>query len=302
MGRVPEEEHNKLIRENSNLKAEIDALRERIDALQDRCNDLRAQKSDLTVRVEMLAQSKVEIENLQKQKDELFAVLIHDIKNPAGMIKNLVELLFHYNLNANEQQDIISDIFKTTTTIVSLSQEISRVMALETTELKLTISIIDLNDIIFTALKRNKDKADKKHITMKSEIEKFLPEIEADHLMIEEIIENLLSNAVKFTHENGKVLIRVNKESETKIIVEVIDTGQGLSEGDIRNAFVRGAKLSASPTAGESSSGLGLWVVKKLVDGHNGRVMIKSILKKGSNFAFTIPTVHEDRVKSKYNF
>jgi len=296
MSTISTDEHNKLIKENSNQKSELDALRRTINAMQDRSNELQTQKILLENKVNVLAKGKVEVENSQKQRDALFAVLIHDMINPAGMIKNLVELLFRYKLNSEEQQDIINDIFKTTSAIVTLSKDISRVMDLETGELILNISNINIQEIISASVNKNQSAADKKKITIRSEFENSLPEIQADQSIVEEIIENLVSNALKFTHEGGEIILRARKESDKEMIIEIIDNGQGLSEEDIEKAFVRGAKLSPSPTDGEPGSGLGLRVVKKLVDGHNGRVMINSSPGKGSNFAFILP-IESEKIK-----
>ncbi|MCK5742585.1 MAG: sensor histidine kinase [Chlorobi bacterium] len=296
MSIISTDEHKKLIKENSNQKSELEALRRTINALRDRSNELQTQKIDLENKVNVLAKGKDEVENSQKQKDALFAVLIHDMINPAGMIKNLVELLFHYKLDTEEQQDIINDIFKTTATIVTLSKEISRVMDLETGELILNISNINIRETISASANKNQSAADKKKIKIKIEIEHSLPEIQADQSMVEEIIENLVSNAIKYTQETGEIILQARRESDKEIIVEILDNGQGLSQEDIEKAFVRGAKLSPSPTAGEPSSGLGLWVVKKLVDGHNGRVRINSSPGKGSNFAFILP-IESEKIK-----
>ncbi len=296
MSTISTDEHKKLIKENSNQKSELEALRGTINALKNRGDELRIQKTDLENKIDVLSKGKAEVESSQKQKDALFAVLIHDMINPAGMIKNLVELLFHYELNTEEQKDIINDIFKTTATIVTLSKEISRVMDLETGELILNIGNINIQEILTAFVNKNQSAADKKKITIKTEVENSLPDIQADQSMIEEIIENLLSNALKFTQEGGEISIQSRRESDKEIIIEIIDDGQGLSQEDIEKAFVRGAKLSPSTTAGEPSSGLGLWVVKKLVDGHKGRVMINSSPGKGSNFAFILP-IESEKIK-----
>ena len=75
------------------------------------------------------------------------------------------------------------------------------------------------------------------------------------------------------------------------IVVEVKDTGPGLSEEDLRKAFKKGVRLSSQPTGGESSTGLGLWIIKKLVEAHKGRVWVKSAVGKGSTFCFSLPLV-----------
>jgi len=280
-------------KENANLKAEIAALRGQIDSLQKRGEELRKQNKELQNQIKKLSKSKEEIEELQQQKDELFAMVIHDIKNPIALIKNLVELLRSYDLTATEQQEIINDIFTTTNKIVSLSQEVSKILALESTKITLNIETINMNDLVSDVLSRYEKAAAEKRIKIYFKPNDKLPDCEIDPLKIDDVLDNLISNAIKFTHPDGKVKVNLNNDSEN-IIVEISDTGQGLNEEDIKKAFKRGAMLSARPTGNEHSSGLGLWIVKRLIDLHNGKVWIKSALGKGSTFAFTVPIKRKD--------
>ncbi|MDQ1265331.1 MAG: Histidine kinase protein [Bacteroidota bacterium] len=279
---------DKLLAENSNLRAEVAALRGQIDAMQQRAGEMNGQNRELEDKVSRLAKSKYELEELQKQKDELFAVIIHDIKNPASLIKSLVELLRSYDLTATEQQEIIQDIVETTAKIVSLSQEVSRILSLESSNLVLDLEVSDINQIIKSVYHRNKVAAEVKHIEFTLNLDPKVPEVELDPQKIEDVIDNLVSNAVKFTHNKGKVCISSRRDGENAVI-EISDDGLGLSQDDVRRAFQRGARLSARPTSGESSTGLGLWIVKKLTEAHNGKVWVKSIVGKGSTFGFSLP-------------
>lgn len=290
---ITKEEYNRIMTENSNLRAEISALRGQIDALQARANDMRKQNNELQERLNQLANSKEELEKLQAQKDELFALIIHDIKNPAALIKSLVDLLRSYDLSAVEKQEIIDDIAETTARIVSLSQEVTKILALETTKLMLNIEPVQIGNIIEDVVNRNYVAAKNKNIEVTYDIAKNLPDIEIDSQKIDEVIDNLVSNAIKFTQNGGKVHLRAYLENHN-VVVEVNDNGLGLSEDDIKRAFQRGARLSAQPTAGETSTGLGLWIVKKLIDAHRGRVWVKSTLGKGSSFAFSLPIKHSE--------
>jgi len=278
--------------ENSNLKAEIAALRGQIDSMQYRTKELYNQNKDLKTSIDKLAKSKHELEDLQSQKDDLFAVVIHDIKNPAALIKSLVELLRCYDLTTTEQQDVINDIFETTKKIVSLSQEVTRILSLESTSIKLNYDKVDIRDVIKDVAKRNTIAANAKSINLIVDIGENMPDIYIDYQKIDEVLDNLLSNAIKFSHSGGKVRV-LSKIQEDNVIVEVSDNGLGLSEEDITQAFQRGVKLSAQPTGGEHSSGFGLWIVKKLIEAHKGRVWVKSALGKGSTFAFSIPMMFE---------
>lgn len=289
---LSQEEYKKLLAENSELKAEVKALRGQIDTLQTRGAELSKQNKELQEKVEKLASKKEELEELQKQKDDLFAMVIHDIKNPASIIKSLVELLRSYDLSATEQQEVIQDIVETTSKIVSLSQEVSRILALESSRLILDIESLPINNIINDVVRVNMPNANKKQIKIITELDEKLPNAQFDPQKIAEVVDNILSNAIKFTQKGGTVKIKSYK-SEDSVVVDVTDNGLGLSESDIKNAFQRGARLSTRPTEGEPSSGLGLWIVKKLVDAHKGKVWVKSALGKGSTFSFSIPIVYK---------
>lgn len=283
------EEIEKIKTENVHLKSEIDSLRFQIDAMQSRSSDLQTQNKELNEKIDKLSFGKQELEELQKQKDDLFAVIIHDIKNPAALIKSLVELLRSYDLNTTEQQEVIDDIVETTTRIVSLSQEVSRILALESSTLKMNFDKNDVNEIINDVYRRNMVAANAKEIKVELDIEQDGLPIECDAQKIDEVLENLLSNAIKFSHKGGVVKIASKKADDNLIEIAVSDNGLGLSQDDIKNAFKKGVRLSARPTANESSSGFGLWIVKKLVEAHKGRVRISSSLGKGSTFTVMLP-------------
>lgn len=280
--------YEQLLLENSNLRAEISALRGQIDALNSRSEELRKQNIELKEKVEKLSNSKTELEELQQQKDELFALIIHDIKNPAALIKNLVELLRSYDLTASEQQEIIDDILVTSNRIVSLSQEVSRILALESSLMSLNLELGNINEVISEVVKANSFNAKNKHINIYLDLDDKIDDFKFDNYKLYEVLDNLISNAIKFTQKGGEVRITSQKQDE-KVVIQVIDNGLGLSDEDISKAFQRGARLSAKPTGEESSSGLGLWIVKRLVDAMRGKVWVKSTLGRGSTFGFTIP-------------
>lgn len=287
-GNVNREEFEKLESENIALRAEIAALRGQIGAMQSRSEELQKQNAEMQKNLAKIETSKDELEELQKQKDELFAVIIHDIKNPVSLIKSLVELLSNYDLTATEQQEVIEDIAQTTLKIVSLSQEVSKVLSFESNRLNMNFDKHNVTDIAEDVYHRNLVAAKKKDIQMNIEIESNLPESILDPQKIDEVIDNLISNAIKFTQPGGSVLLKAEKDGDN-IQISISDNGLGLSESDIREAFKRGSKLTARPTGGESSTGLGLWIVKKLIEAHHGRVWVKSALGKGSTFYVTLP-------------
>jgi signal transduction histidine kinase len=109
-----------------------------------------------------------------------------------------------------------------------------------------------------------------------------------DNAKIEEVVDNLVSNAIKFSLPGTTVKVRVVAEPDF-FRIEVEDQGIGMSKEDMQNAFQRGMRLSARPTADEPSSGLGLWIVKRLVEAHEGTVTIRSDVGVGTTFTVLLP-------------
>jgi signal transduction histidine kinase len=296
-GVVSKEDYDKLNTECQRVKSELASLRNKIDAMNIRSAELQQQNKELKEQVESVNKTLDDLKLIQKEKDALFATVIHDIKNPAGLIKSLVELLRSYDLTANEQKDILKDIVETTTRIVTLSQEVSRILALEGGRIILNYESVNINEIIQDVYRFNTVNAEKKSINLLIEFAEDPLEVSVDPQKISEVTDNLLSNAIKFTPKNGTVKLKTKRTNDS-VVVEVADNGLGLSEEDIRNAFHQGAQLSAKPTAGETSSGLGLWIVKKLVEAHKGRVWVKSALGKGSTFFFSLPVAPHQKLNN----
>lgn len=231
------------------------------------------------------------LEGLNKQKEELFAVYLHDIKNPAGAIKNLVDLLDHYELTVNEQKDIIKSLLISADKILKLTGEITRIVQEGIEETKLNLADADFNEIIEKIIAINIAKAKSKNIKVEKLIKSQLPKVQCDADKIETVIDNLLDNAIKFSEPNTNIKVSANLIDEI-LRVEVADSGPGLSVEELKDAFKKGVMLSAKPTAGESSSGLGLWIVKKIIEEHKGKVLVTSKRGRGSTFAFEIPALH----------
>lgn len=291
-------EEKTIEQENADLRKEIKALRLQIDKMQSQSRKLMVQNKELQETVNKTDKSKKELEDLQKQKEELFSVIVHDIKNPASVIKGLVDLLTNYDSTANDFDDIMKDIAESSSRILKLSSEISKIMALEGTGLNLEYDLVDMNDIAQDVFMRNTFNARNKKLTYESVLGEDLPEINLDVLRIDEVMDNLISNAIKYTEKGGSVLVETDYDKDKKhVIFSVSDTGQGLSEEDIKRTFQKGATLSSKPTGGESATGLGLWIVKKMVEAHDGYVWVKSKKNEGSTFAFSIPV--NNKVQSK---
>jgi len=274
--------------ENNQLRSKLAFLEVKMEKMNDKIKELNTNNKELSERAEQLNKSKEKLEELQSQKDELLSMIVHDLKNPASTIKNFIELLESYDLNAVEQQEIMSGLLETSSHILELADEVSKIMSIEKTSFKLNLSLHSINEAVDIIAKRNLPNAQKKNISLEVKKDETIPEISMDFNKIKEVIDNFVNNAIKFAPEGITVIIRTKNKGEN-VIVEVEDNGYGLSETDVQKAFEKGTKLSTKPTGGESSSGLGLWITKKIIEAHKGRVWVKSAKGTGSTFAFQIP-------------
>ncbi len=285
---LPNADYDNLLAENARLKAELQNLRGQISALEARSRHLQQENKALREQVERLSAKQEELLQLQEQKEALFAMVVHDIKNPALIIRSLVELLRSYDLSAQEQQEILNDIVETSSRIVELSQEVARILILESKALQLDLQPVDIGALIHTVCHHNQSLAERKSIALLQEVEPGLPLITADPQRLEEVLDNLLSNAIKYSPHGATVTVRAYTR-EGRMCLEVEDTGLGMSEEDVRNAFQPGSRSRVQPTAGEPSSGLGLWIVKRLVEAHHGSVRIRSAVGKGTTVYVELP-------------
>ena len=278
----------KLKSENEELNREIAFLEEKNRRLKLKIKDLRATIAELEEQKYQLEHSEKILKDLRVKKDEALAIVAHDIKNPASTIKNFVELLESYDLSMQEQKDVFAALLETSSRLVKLTNEFTQVVSEEYTTLKLNLGKHNIISIVESIAKTNKIKAKEKNIDLRL----YQPEseviVDVDEDKMKEVVDNFIGNAIKFCPENSRVDI-TTKLDKTSVLVEVADNGYGLTENEIAIAFEKGSKFNRNNIKDESSSGLGLWIAKKIVEEHNGRVWVKSKKGLGATFSFTLP-------------
>jgi signal transduction histidine kinase len=164
--------------------------------------------------------------------------------------------------------------------------------ALEANQIKLRFSELNLVSIVQRVVESNQILASAKNQALEIYIEDH-PTVYADETKLIEIIDNLLNNAIKYSAKNKDISIRI-KQVDEKAIIEVVDQGLGFTKEDKKNVFESFSKLSSKPTGEETSSGLGLFIVKLFVEAHKGKIFVESEGKnKGSKFTVEMPVVYK---------
>ncbi|WP_378173931.1 7TM diverse intracellular signaling domain-containing protein [Aquimarina sp. SS2-1] len=222
--------------------------------------------------------------NLNKEKDMLVDMVAHDLRTPLHQMKGIIWLLDIPAMELTKDQAMyLNEINNSVDRLTDMVGRILNTHALESNQVKLKNETIDLvglaDDMTRRFLLTAKDKDI--HIAVKAATGSHYADLDKNYMI--QVLENLLSNAIKFSERGSEILLHVySKNNKSYIVVE--DQGPGISEDDQKKLFGRFQRLSAQPTAGESSIGLGLSIVKKYVDAMNGTIICESELGVGTKF------------------
>jgi len=226
-------------------------------------------------------------------KNEILGTVAHDLKNPLGVILGRTEMLTELIAAGSSRDSVtaqvehIRDATKRLTSMVD--HLISDAMA-DAFDITIRREPVDIAALVSEVADANQPLAVNKQQTIAvSAPPNFVTMCDADRMR--EAIDNLVSNAIKYSPIGGKILLLVDQEKQTTVI-RVADEGAGLSPEDLGRLFGRFQRLSAKPTAGESSTGLGLSIVKRIIDMHGGQVTADSGGPgQGATFTITLPAM-----------
>ncbi|MGB9770546.1 MAG: ATP-binding protein [Candidatus Kapaibacteriota bacterium] len=238
---------------------------------------------------EELRQSEQKLRELNATKDKFFSIIAHDLKNPIGAFKNVLELLYE-NFNdftKEEILEIIEPLKESSTQLFSLLENLLLWSRAQTGRIQIEPIEFDIVDLIRQNINLLQLQAANKQI----KIEMDVPErifVLADINSITTVLRNLISNAIKFTQPNGKIVVSAtSKNNFAEVCVE--DTGVGMSKETMEKLFRIDVHHTSLGTANEKGTGLGLIVCKEFVEANGGQIWVESKEGKGSKFYFTIP-------------
>ena len=228
------------------------------------------------------------LSDLDKEKDEFLSMAAHDLRNPLNGILGLCQLMQEDRDSINVSE-FIDDVQTSGERMLTLIRNLLDVSSIEAFQGSLVKEPTSINAIIEESRMIHKAEAQRKKISLKVDAEStsdLLIESKGEWLAI--CINNLVSNAIKYTPECGVVTVATRSSPESLEIV-VSDTGPGFSEDEKARLFGKFVRLSAKPTGGESSTGLGLYLVKKISDRLGIKIELNSHLGSGSTFILHHP-------------
>lgn len=230
------------------------------------------------------------LESLNEQKNRLLGMAAHDLRNPLGVILSYSEFLETdaFDVLDESQRDFVSTIKSTSEFMLNLINDLLDVTTIESGQLRLECAKADLNEITNHNVARNRVLAHKKGIRLDFEHADDIPPLTIDTGKIEQVLNNLIGNAVKYSHPNTCVTIRITRD-DSCVKVNVTDQGQGIPQEDLPKLFKAFGRANVKATAGEQSTGLGLAIAHKIIEGHGGKMSVESQVGKGSSFSFQLP-------------
>jgi len=255
-----------------------------LDVIQE---ELAQKNRKIQIQKEEISQKNIELISLNDEKNHLISIVAHDIRNPlssASTFANLMKSDFH--LLNEEHQEYITYLLRSLDRMTDLVTRILDVKAIESKYMNVKPMKFSINNEINDLLSQFEERATNKEIEIKIELD----EIDAvlDQVLFRQITENLITNAIKFSPPSKSIWIRLIN-GNNNFTVEVEDEGPGFTEEDKEKLFGKFQQLSAKPTGGESSTGLGLSIVKKFTETMNGRVWCESEHGKGAKFKIELP-------------
>lgn len=258
--------------------------------------EVRKRTQELQESNQELAWSNEQLHELNNEKNAILGITAHDLKTPLATMLTLTELVEndHDTLSREELYHFTSLIHQSAHRMMSLIKQLLNMNMIDEGKLNLSLETIEVNHLITKLIADIEMLARPKNLTFLFEPPATTYFISADPNAYMQIIENLLSNALKYSPLSKRIWVELKVMSFDDgeyVCCCVRDEGNGLTEEDKKRLFGKFARLSARPTGGEHSTGLGLSIVKKLVEAMNGRIWCESEHRKGAAFSVAFPRV-----------
>jgi signal transduction histidine kinase len=225
-----------------------------------------------------------------KAKSDFISLVAHELRVPMTSIKGYTDLM-----NAglagplsDQQKQFLEVIRRNLTRMSSLISDLSDINHIESGRMKFDLKSFDLREVVADVADSLRERISNREQTLHIEIEDELPLVYADASRITQVLSNLMSNANKYTPDGGEIVVRAWPNGHSAI-VSVQDNGLGISEEDQQKLFTQFFRAEDSKVREQSGWGLGLSIVRRMVEAQDGEITFESKLGAGSTFTFTIP-------------
>lgn len=261
-------------------------------ALADRINLLKRQQAEVLERAVEERTAKLQeandaLEDANRFKTQMLSIAAHDLKNPLAQIMGFTQLAEIQLNDTDTVASLLRNVHHAAEEMLALVKNILDSASMELGKIQIVTEPFSLAYLLQDLCETYRYSASQKGQSISTEIEGELF-IDGDGERLQQVFDNLLSNAVKYSPRGKKIWVRAHALNDT-VRIEVQDEGPGLTEKDKTKLFGFFQRLSALPTGGESSNGVGLAIVKKIVDLHSGFIWVESEPQHGATFIVELP-------------
>jgi signal transduction histidine kinase len=240
------------------------------------------------------------LRDMNEEKNEFMGMAAHDLRNPLSAVQGFSEIIMEElqvlrqgpapdpEASYREIEQCGQRIGLATARMMEMVQNLLDANRIERGEMKLNLEPTDLGVLVSSVLEHQRPRASAKQQAVHFEPVATPVQVLVDRLVMVQVVENLVSNAIKYSPLAKSIWVRLS-QANTALRLEVRDEGPGLSVEDQKKLFGKFARLTAKPTGGEHSTGLGLSIVKRVVEAMNGRVWCESQLGCGATFLVEVP-------------
>lgn len=255
-------------------------------------NQLFVTNEKLATQHKKLEKVNYELRKNDKLKSEMLSNINHELKSPLSAIIAFTELLQDEKsgpLN-DIQKDYLNEVADSSNELINRVNEIMHISKVQAGKISLQLDSFDIREVVNSTVKKIKPQFDKKEITITVQFTEQLSDVFGDREKIGQIITNLLSNALKFTPRGGVVGIDINEDLNLKMInITIEDNGIGIAPENHEAVFQLFYQVDGTSSRDYGGSGIGLALVKSLVELQGGKISLSSAVGKGSRFSFTLP-------------
>lgn len=267
-----------------------------VEALEAGANDYVTKPLDFPVVLARL-RTQIALKRMAEAKDQFLRIASHDLKNPLSLVlgaaSTLPELTPVGAVMTAEVHNLLGKIHLRALEMRTIIEDFLDFQALSDGQIEATFEPASLDAIAREVVEANGDYAKSKDIDLTMDLEAEIPKARADRAKMGQVMQNLVGNAIKFSPPDTRVDVRARAENG-RVVIEVCDSGPGLTQEDLKKTFARYARLSNKPTGNEKSSGLGLHICKQLMELQGGEIGVRNNPDKGATFWVSVPAAKED--------
>ncbi len=227
------------------------------------------------------------LENLEKMRSGFVSDVSHELRTPMTTISGFVEGILDGTIEKEEHSRYLEIVLSESKRLSRLVTELLKLTRMQNNEIKLDLSEFDIADLAYQALFGFEKQINDNELEIETNVPDEKIAVVADRDAITQVLTNLLGNAVKFTPQGGKISIRIWKH-QARAYVEIKNTGAGIEPEKLKYIWDRFYKTDTSRNSDKGGFGLGLCIVKSIIDKHNEKIWAESVVGEHTLFAFSL--------------